>query len=118
MGLNTEDIKLITGLQSDMEGRLTTAIEGLGTGIRAKMESEVDRIDELDKLRNGKIGKCETEIETIKEQTKIARWIQQNKKFAAIILILFFFIVAYGYHTINFRKTIKEVTRIELNDVE
>ncbi|MCK5605354.1 hypothetical protein KAR91_25915, partial [Candidatus Pacearchaeota archaeon] len=105
MPLETEDIKLITELQSKMEDRLVTAIGGLGSGIRAKMESEVDRIEVLDEIRNGKIEENGEEIKKLKKETKIARWIQRNRRNSTIILVLFIFAVAYSYHTINFKRT-------------
>jgi len=116
MALDTEDIKLITGLQKDMEDRIVEAIKGQGTGMRAKIESEVNRIDEMDKLRNGKIRCNEEELEIVKDETKIARWVQRNRRLSAIILMIAMFTAAWGYHTINFKRTVEKVLKIELKD--
>ena len=109
MALDTEDIKLITGLQGKMEDRLVAAIQGVGSGIRAKMESEVDRIDENDKKRNNKIEKLE-------KQTTITRWAHRNPRVAIIAFVIFMFSVAVGYHTINFKRTAEKILKIEFRE--
>ncbi len=116
MALDTEDIALITGLQDKMEERLVKAIGGLGSGIRAKLESEVDRIEVLDEIRNDKIETNDEEIKKLKKETKIARWIQRNRRLSVIIVTIAMLAVAYGYHTINFKRTVEKVLRIELNE--
>lgn len=115
MALDTEDVKLITGLQGEMEKRLVDAIKGQGSRVRATMESEVDRIEVLDKIRNGKIQENGEEIKKIKKETVIARWIQRNRRLAVIILFIAMFTAAWGYHTINFKRTVEKVLKIELN---
>ena len=118
MALDTEDIKLITSLQSDMEKRVVDAISGLGSGLRAKMESEVDRIEVLDKIRNGKIENNGEEIKKLKKETTIARWIQRNRRLSVIIITIAMLAVAFSYHTINFKRTVEKVLKIELKDHE
>jgi hypothetical protein len=116
MALDTEDIKLITDLQGKMEERLVTAIGGLGSGLRATMKSEVDRIEVLDDIRNGKIECNDEEIKKLKKETKIARWIQRNRKLSVIILFIAMFTAAWGYHTINFKRTVERILKIELKE--
>ena len=116
MALDTEDIKLITGLQHKMEERLVEAINGTASGTRAKIESEVNRIDEMDKVRNGKIEANNDEIKKIKKETIIARWIQRNRRLAVIILFIAMFTAAWGYHTLNFKRTVEKILKIEWKD--
>ena len=118
MGLDTEDMKLITGLQSEMEGRILTAIKGVGSNMMAKIESEVNRIEVLDALRNGKIEDNEKELKLLKKETKIARWIQKNKRNSIIIIVVTMLIVAFSYHSINFKRTIERIMKIELNEAK
>ncbi len=92
------------------------AISGLGSGVRAKMESEVDRIEVLDEIRNGKIETNGEEIKKLKKETTIARWIQRNRRLSATILFIAMFTAAWGYHTINFKRTVEKILRIELKD--
>lgn len=116
MALDTEDIKLITGLQEKMETRLVDAIKDQGLGVKTKIQSEVNRIEVLDALRNGKIEANGDEIKKIKKETVIARWIQRNRRLSLIILIVFIFAAAFAYHEINFKRTVERYFRIELND--
>ena len=116
MALDTKDIQLITGLQDKMEERLVGAIKGLGSGMRATMSAEVDRIEVLDEIRNGKIEANDEEIKKLKKETKIARWIQRNRRLAVIILFIAMFTAAWGYHTINFKRTVEKILRIELKN--
>ena len=116
MALDTEDIKVITGLQDKMEERLVEAIKGTGTGVRAKIESEVNRIDEMDKIRNGRIQKNADDIEDLEAETKIARWVQRNKRLSVIIAAIFMMGMAFGYHTINIKRTVEKYLNIELKD--
>ena len=116
MALDTEDFKLLTDLQSNMEERIVSAIHGSAKGVRAKVESEVNRIDEMDKIRNGRIADNEEEIEIVKDETKLARWVQRNKRLTVIIAALFIFAVAFAYHELNFKRTIEKYFRIELNE--
>ena len=116
MALDTEDIKLITGLQSEMEGRLVGAIKDQGLSVKTKIQSEVNRIEVLDALRNGKIEKSEKEIKLVKKETQIARWIQRNKKLSVIIIAVAMLIVAFGYHTLNFKRAAEKYLKIEWKD--
>ena len=116
MALNIEDIKLITDLQFNMEKRLVDAIKGQGTGMRAKIESEVNRIEEMDKIRNGKIRCNEEEVDILKDETKIARWIQCNKKTAVTIFIVVVAAIGMGMAKIDVKRSIEKAAKIELRD--
>ena len=109
MALDKDIVDFIVGQNEDMEERLTDAIHGSAKGVRAKVESEVNRIDEMDKKRNDRIGKLE-------KQTTVPRWAHRNPKAAIIIIILFIVSVAYSMHRVNLDRTIEKYFRIELNE--
>ena len=109
MAMDTQDIKLITGLQDKMEERLVEAIKGLGTGVRAKIESEVNRIDEMDKIRNSRIN-------TLEKETIIGRWAYRNPKVTIIATIILIASIALGSYQINVKRTIEKIIPIEFTD--
>ena len=87
-----------------------------GTATRALMRSEIDRIEEMDRVRNGRICEAENSIKEIKSETKFFRWMHNNPKWSLILMALFVAAVVIGTHTINIRRTIERMTKIELND--
>ena len=109
MALDREDIKFITEQNNAMEKRLTNTIQGQGSGVRAKIESEVNRIDEMDKKRNGK-------IKSLEKQTHVFRWAHRNPKTTIIIVIIFIAFVTLGMHQVNVKRTIEKHLKIELNE--
>ena len=116
MALDTEDIKLITDLQGKMEERLVETIKGTATGVRAKVESEVDRINEMDKIRNGRIDKNTDDIEMLERETRVGRWAQRNPKIAIIGFIIFVASIAIGAYSMNVKRTVEKVLKIEFKD--
>lgn len=113
MALDTEDIKLITNLQSQMERRLVAAINGTATGTRATVESEVNRIDEMDKIRNGKIDCNQRDIDILQNETRGSRWAQRNPKVAIIGFIILVASIALGAYNMNVKRTIEKIIPIE-----
>ena len=107
--MDSDDIRLITELQEKMEQRIVETINGTATGIRATIKGEVNRIDEMDKQRNNRISKLEN-------QTVVIRWAHRNPKVAIIVFAMFMLTVAFGYHTINFKRTAERLLKIELNE--
>ena len=109
MALDKDIVDFIVGQNESMEKRLTDAIHGSAKGVRAKVESAVNRIVEMDEKRNDRIGKLE-------KQTTIPRWAHRNPKAAIIILILFIASVATGMHQINVKRSIEKHFKIDLNE--
>ena len=114
--MDAETIKFITAQNKELKEDLKDIIMANGTVIRGKIESEVDRIDEMDKLRNGRICDAEEDIKELKKETALARWINRNKKLALVLFALSVFALAFGYHAINFKRTVEKIMKIELND--
>jgi hypothetical protein len=80
-----------------------------GTLTRATMMAEVDRIDEMDKVRNGS-------IKIALAETSFWRWAQRNYKFvlpAALILLVMFI---KGSDRIDLHKTVENATKIEITE--
>jgi len=105
MALDREDMKFITEV-----------VQSNGAAVWATIRAEIDVIKQMDEIRNGRICKAETNIKELKEQTKFARWIERNKKLAALLLLLFVFAAASAYHAINFKRTVERVLDIELKE--
>lgn len=116
MALDREDIIFIQKQNAELEKRLSETIKGTATGVRATIKAEINRVDEMDKIRNGRISKNEEDIEDLQGETKIARWVERNKKLTALILILATMIVVSGYHVINVRTTVEKLLKIELRE--
>ncbi len=103
-------------LLDKQENNLKDFINGNGTLVRATMKAEVDRIDEMDKLRNGRINQNEDDIELLQDETRPARWVYRNPKVSAFILVCVLLLGAWGYHKISIKKTIENVTKIEFTE--
>ena len=125
--MDTDMVKFITEQNKDLKedfikqnielkADLKEIVDINGTFIRATMKAEVDRIDEMDRLRNDRIGKNEGCIEEIKEQTAVWRWMHVNPLKSAIIMMSLFAGLAYGYHKINLPKTIENTTGIVIDN--
>ena len=114
--MDAETIKFITDQNRELKEDLKDIIVVNGTVIRGKIESEIDRIHEMDEIRNGRICIAEEKIEKISNETVIARWVNRNKRTALIIFMLSVFALAFGYHAINFKRTVEKIMKVELND--
>lgn len=112
---NDEVILLFNSLEKKIDSndeKMHEFIKASSTLTRAKMESEVDRINEMDKLRNGRIGQNEEDIEELQEETRPARWVYRNPKVSAVILIVVIMLGAWGYHNRIIRGVIENKTGI------
>ncbi len=109
-------IHFITSQNTQLKEDLKDIILANGTVIRGKIVSEIDRIDELDKRRNSRIEKAEDNIVLIKKETRISRWAHRNPKLALITFVILVAGVATGLHTINVKRTIEKVMKIEFNE--
>jgi len=114
--MDTEDLRLINDIQAKSEERIIGHINGTAKGVRAKIESEVNRIDELDKIRNSRIEKAENNITILKKETRISRWAHRNPRIALVAFVILVAGVATGLHTINVKRTIEKVMKIEFNE--
>ena len=86
------------------------------TATRALMKSEIDRIEEMDKVRNGKINENYQCMRRIEKETFWARWVGKNAKLALIIFIVSVALILMGFNAINVRRTVEKMTDIELKD--
>ena len=109
-------ITFITEQNRQLKDDLKDIIMANGTVIRGKIESEVDRIDEMDKKRNGRICKNEDDIKDLKKDTRASRWLHRNPKAAVIIILAASVFLMTAFHTINVKRTIEKITKIELNE--
>lgn len=73
------------------------------------IKAEVDRIDEMDKKRNGKIEKLEKE-------TIWVRWINRNPKKAIIIFLILMIGSVAVVNAINVHRTAERILNVELKD--
>ena len=56
------------------------------------------------------------EVKTIKRETYVARWMQRNPRPSLIIIFIVIAAIAFGSHSLNLRRTVEKVLRIELNE--
>jgi len=114
--MDAETIKFITDQNRELKDDLKDIIVANGTVVRGKIESEVDRLEEMDKIRNGRVECLEKEIKTVKHDSRLFRWAHRNPKVSIIVVIVLLSVIALGAHNINVKRTIEKVTKIELND--
>lgn len=114
--MDTDTIKFITEQNKELKEDIKDIIAAHGTAIRGKMESEIDRIYEMDQIRNGKIEKNKEAVYKIEHETRLFRWAHRNPKWSIIIGIVLMAFISLGVHEINVRRTIEKVTKIELKD--
>ena len=82
------------------------------------MTSEIDRVDEMNKIRNGRIEKNEADIDEIQDDTGLFRRMHRNPGKSIIIGIIIIAFIALGAYQINVRRTIEKATPIEFKDNE
>ena len=114
--MDAETIKFITEQNRGLKNDLKDIINLNGSAIRATMESEVDRIDEMDKRRNGKISENRADIYELRKETRISRFAQRNAGKVIIGFIIIVAVISVAAHTVNVKRTIEKVMRIELNE--
>ena len=114
--MDAADIKIITELNSQLRDDLKEVIVLNGSAIRAKMEAEVDRVREMDAIRNGKIDANRDELCALRDQTAFWRWMHCNPWKSALIVLIAFAGMAYGYHRVDIKKTVENTTGVSLID--
>jgi hypothetical protein len=80
-----------------------------GTATRGLIRSEIDRIHEMDKKRNGKIERLENE-------TRWMRWMGRNPKIALALFFVGIVLAMLSFNAINVRLTAEKLLKIELKE--
>ena len=114
--MDTETIKFIKDEMRELKDDLKDIIVANGIVVRGKIESEVDRIDEMDKKRNGRICENEEGIENLRKETRLSRFAQRNAGRMMLGFVIVVAIISLGAHAINVKRTVERVLRIELNE--
>lgn len=114
--MDKETMEFLLKQNNDLKEDMKEYINLHSTSIRGAIKSEVDRIDEMDKIRNGRIERNKDDIELIKKETAIVRWINRHPRISTIIAIAMVALIALGAHEINLKRTIEKVTNIELKE--
>ena len=89
-----------------------------GTATRALMRAEIDRIEEMDRVRNGKIHENCDAVKRIDRETRWARWATRNAKLAIMTFIIGVSLVLITFNALNVRRTIEKMTKIEFKKDE
>lgn len=113
MPLDAETVKFIVDQNERLENNMKEYMALTGTATRGTIKSEVDRIDQMDKIRNGKIGHNKDEIDIVKEETSFGRWAQRNKKVTVPVVLIFVIWMAIGSPGIDARGTFEKVFKVE-----
>ena len=114
--MDAETIQFITEQNRAQNEYLKDIIVVNGSAIRAKMEAEVDRIEILDNIRNGKIEKNEQGIKELRGETRLSRFAQRNAGRMILGFVIVVALISLAAHSLNVKRTIEKVMRIELNE--
>ena len=109
---NDEIYKLLELQSESINKTIRYGLKGIRQYVDAGSEAinlRLDTIKDLDEKRNGKIEKLEKE-------TGVMRWMHRNPIPSAIAVLIIIMIGAFGYHRINIKKTVENITKIELKD--
>ena len=112
---NTEIYKLIETQGENFDLKLESLEKTVRygfKGIRQYVDAGFETIDRKDNIRNGRIGK----LEKANKDTAFFRWMHRNPIPSVAALIIAIMVGAYGYHKINIKKTVENMTKIELKD--
>ena len=93
-------------------------IKDQGTVTRAVIRAEIDRIDEMDRKRNGIINETKQKVIKLEAETRWTRWMWRNPKASIIIFVTGVALVLMGFNAINVRRTAEKVLNIELKENE
>lgn len=108
-----------------MEGRLKEFIQVTSAlnyqkivGKLDPIEDDIAEIKKNDIIRNGRLEKTEDDIDCLRQETGITRWIHNHPIYGAIALLILFMGLAYGYHKlkINVPETIENTTGIVIEE--
>ncbi len=109
-------IKFITGQNKELKEDLKEFINVNGTLVRATMKAEIDRIDEMNEVRNGRIAKTEYMIKQTRKETGVFRWMHRNPGKAIAAIVILFGGLAYGYHKVDIKKSFEKKSGIYFKD--
>lgn len=114
MPLDPDTVKFIVDQNERLENNMKEYMDLTGTATRGAIKAEVDRIDQMDKIRNGKIANNEEEIDIVKDETSFGRWAQRNKKFSipAVFVLLIGLII--GVILLGPEKVIEKAAGVEI----
>lgn len=118
-----------TQLQQNLEKHFDSAMELHATAISARvdskidqkfsrMESQMDTIIGQKEIQNGRVGKNEDDIECLQHETRLMRFLEKHPIPAVLVSIALFMALAYGYHRINFEKTVENTTGIVIEELD
>ncbi len=107
--MDAETITFITDQNRQLKNDLKDIVEVNGTVVRAKIESEVDRLDK-------RFIPVEKDVKILKKETSIFRWAHRNPKVAIITAVVFVACVAISLHTVGVKRIVERLIRIELNE--
>ena len=110
------DDSTIIALFAQQKEDITEIVQLNSTSVRGKIESEVNRIDEMDQLRNGRITDAECDITDIRNETCLFRWAHRNPGKAIASFLILFCGLAYGYHKIDIKRTIENKSGVYFKD--
>ena len=109
---NDEIYKLLELQSESINKSIRYGLKGIRQYVDAGNEAINLRLDisnKADEKRNGR-------IEKIENQTGVIRWMHRNPIPSAIALLVVIMMGAWGYHKINVKKTVENITKIELNE--
>ena len=109
---NATTIKLINSVKDDIK----EYIDLTGTVTRASFKAEVDRIHDMDTIRNGKIKTNKESVDLIKCETTFWRWAQRNRGFTIPAAVILISVIAIGAYKIDMRRTIQNHFDIEITE--
>ena len=107
--MDGDTIQFITNQNKELKGDLKDIIEANGTAVRGKIEAEADRMDK-------RFIPIEKDVKILKRETRISRWAHRNPRVAIVGFILAMAVLMIGLHTLNVKRTVEKVLRIELNE--
>ena len=116
MSLDKDTINFIVRQNEILKNDLRQSIEDNGVAVRGTVREQIDRVDEMDKIRNGKIGRNEEDIEMLQCETRFSRWMQRNPKVSIIGVMIIVAGIALGAYQINIKPTIERMLKIELKN--
>ena len=116
--MTKEGLEILLGtIHEEIKGNRESVKEVMNAGfssVRAKIESEVDmvnmKVDSVIKrqdAQNGDMRRLDGCVSIVEKETVIVRWFQRNPGKTIIILVAFVFAVAFAFHRIDFKQTLK-----------
>lgn len=108
-----------------MEGRLKEFIQVSGALNYQKIVGKLDPIEDdiadikaANVIMRGSIEKNADDIDCLRGETRFGRWVQRRPLQAAIGAMIVIMMGAYGYHKINFKKTVENTTGVVIEELD